>query len=417
MRSVPSRRVVLGMACLAVVLAGIGAGLSYELFPSNLPSGVYRRIFAADLPLHFVVDHEGLASVADIDGGVTAAVGAAQDWNGGSAVTLVTAQSGTVTGNPIDGISEVIFNDALSPCDDATCYAATGWTFYDPDQQGCWTQKSLSMSRILEANIYFNPARAWASLGEICAGESYVEHYTRHEVGHALGLAHASGVMSGQPVPDCWNSPLAPDDIAGRDAIYTAAFNPAAACSPDADGDQWAEPADNCPGVANQQSAAGRQKDADNDQLGDACDNCPTNFNPSQLDTDQDTLGDICDPCPYFVTFGPRVEVRYPRGGDTLHVGTAVTIEWLTCKLLDATYTVQINRGGPEWETIAEDYVGQSLTWTVSGPLGNENYVRVVAVPAEGAIMMDASDSFKVNERGGGSACSDCRRCVCNVSQ
>jgi len=223
--------------------------------------------------------------------------------------------------------------------------------------------------------------------------------------------------MSGQPIPDCWNLPLKPDDLAGRDAIYTATFNPAAACAPDADGDQWAEPADNCPGVANQQSIAGRQADRDNDQLGDGCDNCPTNFNPSQLDTDHDTVGDICDPCPYFVTLGPRVEIRYPRGGDTLHVGSEVTIEWLTCKLLDATYTIQINRGGPGWETIVDDYVGQSLTWTVSGPLSNENYMRVVALPPEGAIMIDASDAFKVNERGGGPACSDCRRCVCNASR
>ena len=216
-RQAPPRRVVIGVACLAAVLAGVGAGLSYELFPSNLPSGVYRRFFPADLPMHFVVDHEGLATVSDIDGGVTAAVGAAQEWNGGPAGTLVTAQSGTVTGNPIDGVSEIIFNDALSPCDDTNCYAATGWTFYDPDQKGCWTQKSLSMSRILEANVYFNPALQWASLGEVCSSESLVEFYTRHEVGHALGLAHATGnvVMTAGAVPDCWNLPLKPDDSRG----------------------------------------------------------------------------------------------------------------------------------------------------------------------------------------------------------
>ena len=42
MRPAPPRRIVIGIAFLAVVFAGIGAGLSYELFPSNLPSGVYR---------------------------------------------------------------------------------------------------------------------------------------------------------------------------------------------------------------------------------------------------------------------------------------------------------------------------------------------------------------------------------------
>ena len=416
----PRRIITIAAGLAAAIMTLIGAGLSYELFPSNLPSGVYRRFFPADLPVNLVVDQNGLPTVEDADSGVTAAIGAALEWNGGPAGTLVTAQAGAVTGNPVDGISEVILSSIPSPCDFGTCYAVTGWTFFDPEQEGCWTQKSLSMSRILEANVYFNPQLPWATAGEVCSGESFVEFYMRHEVGHVLGLAHAPGftVMTGQAVPDCWNPTLWSDDRAGRDAIYTAAFDVQGACSPDADGDHWAEPADNCPGVANQQSKAGVQIDRDNDGLGDGCDNCPTTFNPSQLDTDHDTVGDICDICPFFITLGPRVMVVYPRGGETLHVGSEVTIEWITCQLLDATYSIQINRGGPSWETIVEDYQGQSVPWTVTGPLGNENYIRVVAVPAEGLAMMDVSDaSFKVNERGGGPACSDCRRCVCNASQ
>lgn len=416
------RRIITVLAGFAAAIMGlIGVGLSYELFPSNLPSGVYRRIFPVDLPVHLVVDHEGLPTVADADGGVTAAIGAALEWNGGPAGTLVTAQAGAVSENLVDGISEVIFTPGSGACDDPFCYAATGWTFFDPQQEGCWTQKSLSMSRILEANVYFNPQQNWSSLAEVCSFESYVEYYTRHEVGHVLGLAHAPGfvVMTGQPISDCWNLTLQPDDLAGRDAIYTAAFDALGACTPDDDADHWAEPADNCPGVANQQSRGGVQSDMDRDRLGDGCDNCPTMFNPSQQDTDHDTYGDLCDICPFFVSLGPRVEVRYPRGGETLYVGSEVTIEWITCRLLDATFTIQINRGGPGWQTIAVDYVGQSIPWTVTGPLGEENYVRVVATPDEGMAMMDISDaSFRVNKRGGVhgvNACSDCRRCVCDV--
>ena len=416
-----SRRVAVALAGAAAAAASlIGVGLCYELFPSSLPSGVYRRIFPADLPVHLVVDQDGLATVADMDGGVSAAIAAAQEWNGSPVGTLVTASAGVVTGNPIDGISEVIFNDALSPCDNTNCYAATGWTFFDPDQEGCWTQKSLSMSRILEANIYFNPQRQWASRFEPCSFENMVDFYTRHEVGHVLGLAHAPGnvVMTGSAIPDCWDLTLRPDDLAGRDAIYTAAFDLQGACSPDVDDDHWADTVDNCPGVANQESKAGVQKDSDNDHLGDGCDNCPTTFNPSQLDTDHDTLGDICDPCPFFVTFGPRVEITYPRVDDVLNVGSEVTLRWITCQLFDASYVVQINRGGSAWETIAEGFYDKTLSWTVTGPIGNENYLRVVAIPSEGGTpIMDVTDgSFKVNERGGGPACSDCRRCVCSAA-
>jgi len=414
----PRRIITIAAGLTAAIMTLIGAGLSYELFPSNLPSGVYRRFFPGDLPVNLVVDQNGLPTVEDADSGVTAAIGAALEWNGGPAGTLVTAQAGVVTGNPVDGISEVIFDEALSPCETTTCYAATGWTFFAPEQEGCWTQKSLSMSRILEANVYFNPQLAWATVGEVCSSESFVEYYMRHEVGHVLGLAHAPGivVMTGQPIGDCLNRTLQPDDRAGRDAIYTAAFDVVGACSPDADGDHWAEPADNCPGVANQESKAGIQRDSDNDSFGDACDNCPTIFNPSQLDTDHDLTGDICDPCPFFVTFGPRVEVVYPRGGDTLHVGSRVTIQWITCQLLDTTYIIQVNRGGAAWETIGEVYQLNSMPWTVTGPLSNESYVRVVATPSEGGPMMDITLPFKINERGGGTGCSDCRRCVCNVS-
>jgi hypothetical protein len=61
--------------------------------------------------------------------------------------------------------------------------------------------------------------------------------------------------------------------------------------NPDWDEDGVANPADNCPLVANLD-----QLNSDSDSLGDACDNCTLVANPTQSDTDGDGLGDACDP-------------------------------------------------------------------------------------------------------------------------
>ncbi|MFH1850594.1 MAG: MopE-related protein [archaeon] len=60
----------------------------------------------------------------------------------------------------------------------------------------------------------------------------------------------------------------------------------------DADGDDWADDLDNCPGASNRD-----QLNSDGDRKGDVCDNCPYVHNKDQSDLDGDDVGDACDPC------------------------------------------------------------------------------------------------------------------------
>lgn len=62
--------------------------------------------------------------------------------------------------------------------------------------------------------------------------------------------------------------------------------------SGDADGDGFADAADDCPAAGNP-----LQEDADGDRVGDACDDCPYTTNPGQADRDGDGVGDACDNC------------------------------------------------------------------------------------------------------------------------
>jgi hypothetical protein len=64
------------------------------------------------------------------------------------------------------------------------------------------------------------------------------------------------------------------------------------ACDADADGDDAADAADNCVGVANKE-----QEDADDDGIGDACDICADAADADQRDSDGDGVGDACDTC------------------------------------------------------------------------------------------------------------------------
>jgi subtilisin family serine protease len=102
----------------------------------------------------------------------------------------------------------------------------------------------------------------------------------------------------------------------GRDEIYgyglVNTYNSTSQPWTDTDGDGYAEPCDNCPGVYNP-----LQEESDGDGVGDSCDvcpldryddadgdsycadvdNCPAAYNPAQDDADGDNVGDLCDNC------------------------------------------------------------------------------------------------------------------------
>lgn len=98
----------------------------------------------------------------------------------------------------------------------------------------------------------------------------------------------------------------------GSGAVASSAFDAVAVdiepgCQSDpatnTDGDEWCNPLDNCPNLANND-----QLDFDGDRIGDACDddvdgdgipnntdNCPLLPNPDQSDINGDGVGDVCD--------------------------------------------------------------------------------------------------------------------------
>ena len=77
----------------------------------------------------------------------------------------------------------------------------------------------------------------------------------------------------------------------------------------DSDGDGVADPADNCPHIANQDQA-----DVDVDGIGDVCDNCPRIANPGQADANGDGAGDACQAFAEILSIrqdgGPFLEVQ-----------------------------------------------------------------------------------------------------------
>ncbi len=140
------------------------------------------------------------------------------------------------------------------------------------------------------------------------------------------------GVRSGRCPSDQTCNPLPPPvkRLTEEDSQFAAhGVLPAEEPAPDADQDGIADPADNCPNIANpyQQDAdddgvgdvcdncvhvcnAGQpQPDPDGDGVGTACDNCPTVPNADQRDTDGDGVGDACDCSPQYPGTSPPGDV------------------------------------------------------------------------------------------------------------
>jgi Matrixin len=170
-----------------------------------------------DSPPNVTVDNRGISSITDGDGGVSRTRSAILTWNSAGSGTRLSASIGSVSGFSLgDGRVMLNFRDPVGVCS-GNCLAATFTGYYQRRSNGTY--------RIYDADIVTNSTGfAWASAGESCSGEMYVEGVMVHEVGHMLGLGHSnvSGATMFPTVSSCNNGPasLATDDRNAINALY-----------------------------------------------------------------------------------------------------------------------------------------------------------------------------------------------------
>jgi len=173
-----------------------------------------------DSPPNIILDSRGIPSIADSDFGVTRtrnALLSSSSWNGAGTGTRFSVSVGSMTGFSMgDGRPFLNFRDPVGACT-GNCLAATFTGFYQSRGNGTY--------RITDADIVTNYSGFnWASAGEACSSEIYVEGVMVHETGHLLGLAHSgvSGATMFPSVAFCDNGPstLATDDRNAINDLY-----------------------------------------------------------------------------------------------------------------------------------------------------------------------------------------------------
>jgi hypothetical protein len=169
-----------------------------------------------DSPPNVIVDNRGQASISDGDLGRTRTRNAILAWNSAGSGTRLSATVGSIASYTLgDGRPMLNFRDPIGACT-GSCLAATFTGYYQSRGNGTY--------RITDADIVTNTAYAWASLGEACSTEMYIEGVMTHEVGHLLGLGHSNvaGATMYPTVSYCNNGPasLAADDNSAINDLY-----------------------------------------------------------------------------------------------------------------------------------------------------------------------------------------------------
>lgn len=207
MNRIQQPALILLSVLLLVGLAGDSLGYS-----------IYDPWRSWNLPPQLIVDSGGLIGVSDGDGGVTRTVNAINSssaWNGAGTGTRVTAVSGNTGSFQLgDGVPMLAFRDPFVDCT-GNCLAATYINYY-------------SSAAIYDADIITNTSQAWASQGESCYQEYYVESVMVHEVGHLLGIGHST-YSSATMYPYAYNCSTGPmstssDDEAAVNHLYGIGF-------------------------------------------------------------------------------------------------------------------------------------------------------------------------------------------------
>jgi Matrixin len=196
--------------CLVIALLvclGTGALSAYTLLSP-------RRSWPS-LPVNIIVDDRGLPSISDGDFGRTRTRNALVSrlaWNGAGLGTVLTAVVGSVASFTLgDGIVMLNFRDPVGACS-GSCLTATFTGFY-------------SGGTITDADIVTNASGfAWASAGEPCSNEIYVEGVMVREAGRVLGLGTSSvpGATMYPSIGYCNNGPasIETDDKNALNDLY-----------------------------------------------------------------------------------------------------------------------------------------------------------------------------------------------------
>jgi hypothetical protein len=204
----------------------------------------------------------------------------------GASIVVVRGEPAELAPLICDGRSQIVFGDPFNEmpkphaCSGVLAlggYCTKGRALSESD-----VVNGVRFRRIAEGNITFNtgfggcPFWNEANLAEVAA----------HEVGHTIGIGHASqdddesqpalkdATMYYRAHFDGRGASLRADDIAAARHLYPGPAD--VSPTTDADADGVADADDNCPG--------------DDPELGLA--------NGGQTDTDGDGVGDLCDPCP-----------------------------------------------------------------------------------------------------------------------